>query len=152
MIKIKKSPTADTHYCDYKATTKDTLYNSSVQHIEDVEKGIRFFKNELTKAALFHDHDKLTDIDQFHEDFLTGFRQTTWWDNHRKVNRHHLLAHDGVPSDVNLIDVMEMIVDCVMAGMARTGRVYPLEIPPVVLQRAFDNTVELLKSNIEVEE
>ena len=81
---------------------------------------------------------------------MTGFAQTTWWDNHRKVNRHHLLQPDGVPEDVNLIDVIDMICDCVMAGMARSGSVYPLTIDADVLRRAFDNTVELLKKNVEV--
>jgi hypothetical protein len=51
---------------------------------------------------------------------------------------------------VNLIDVLDMIVDCVMAGMARTGSVYPLEIDQDVLRRAFENTVELLKANVAV--
>lgn len=55
-----------------------------------------------------------------------------------------------MPEDVNLIDVLEMIVDCVMAGMARTGNVYPLDIKNEVLRKAFDNTVELLKRNVEV--
>ena len=74
--------------------------------------------------------------------------ETEWWDNHRKVNRHHLLQEDGVPEDVNLIDVMEFIVDCVMAGMARSGSVYPLELDTKVLEKAFTNTVELLKGQI----
>jgi 4-aminobutyrate aminotransferase-like enzyme len=45
-----------------------------------------------------------------------------------------------------------MIVDCVMAGMGRTGTVYPLEIKPEVLMAAFQNTVELLKSEIVVDD
>lgn len=44
-----------------------------------------------------------------------------------------------------------MIVDCVMAGMARAGEVYPLDIDPDVLMRAFNNTADLLKENIVVE-
>ncbi|HUD75085.1 MAG TPA: hypothetical protein VMQ76_08430 [Terracidiphilus sp.] len=52
--------------------------------------------------------------------------------------------------DVNLIDVLDMICDCVMAGMARSGSVYPLNIKPEVLMTAFQNTVELLKANVTV--
>ena len=37
-----------------------------------------------------------------------------------------------------------------MAGMARSGSVYALNIDPEVLMRAFQNTVELLKKNVEV--
>lgn len=151
MIKIKKSKTADTRSCDFTQVSKDTLFSSSIQHIEDVSMGLDLFIAMIVEAKMKHDHDKLTDIDGFHRDFITGFKQTTWWDNHRKVNRHHLLADDGVPEDVNLIDVLEMIVDCVMAGMARTGEVFPLEIKPEILMAAFNNTVDLLKRNIEVE-
>ena len=150
-IKIKKSMTADSRTCDFSKVKKKTLYASSVQHIGDVQRGIEFLKEMLDSAAMAHDHDKISDIDGFHRDFITGFKQTTWWDNHRKVNRHHLLEEDGVPVDVNLIDVLDMIVDCVMAGMGRSGSVYPLEISEDVLKKAFSNTVEILKNAIEVE-
>ena len=152
MIIIKQSKTADTRACDFSKVTKEQLMLSSNQHIDDIQKGMEFFAWMLMQAAARHDYDKLSDIDGFHRDFLTGFKQTEWWDNHRKVNRHHLLQEDGVPEDVNLIDVFDMIVDCVMAGMGRSGSVYPLEIKPEVLMNAFNNTVELLKSNIKVEE
>lgn len=149
-IRIEKSPTADTMLCDFPNVNQGTLFTSSVQHIADVRNGLRFFCKKIADAAMVHDHDKLTDIEGFHRDFVTGFTQTTWWDNHRKVNRHHLLQADGVPADVNLIDVLDMIADCVMAGMARSGSVYPLNIDSEVLRRAFDNTVELLKAEVEV--
>ncbi len=151
MIKIKESKTADTRSCNYSDVTKEQLMESSVQHINDVTKGMIYFQNLLCDAGVAHDLDKLQDLDQFHTDFLTGFKQTIWWDNHRKINRHHLLQEDGVPKDVNLVDVIEMIVDCVMAGMARTGTVYPLDINPDVLMKAFHNTAELLKTQIIVE-
>jgi hypothetical protein len=109
------------------------------------------FAEMLGRAAAEHDADKIKDIDGFHHDFLTGFKETKWWDNHRKDNRHHLLQADGVPADVDLIDVLEMISDCVMAGMARSGSVYPLKISSEVLMRAFQNTVFLLQSNVTVE-
>lgn len=152
MITIKKSQTADTRTCDWAKVTKDQLQASSEQHIDDVKKGMEFFKGMMDEAIKQHDFDKLTDIDGFHADFLTGFKQTEWWDKHRKIARHHLLDEDGIPEDVNLIDVLDMIVDCVMAGMGRTGTVYPLEISPEVLKRAFNNTVEQLKVEIIVVE
>lgn len=152
MIIIKKSKTADTRSCDFTKVDKETLLRSSYQHIGDVSHGMKFLEYLLHKQAKEHDADKITDIDSFHSDFIGGFASTTWWDNHRKVNRHHLLSDDGVPSDVNLIDVLEMIVDCVMAGMGRTGTVYPHEIKPEVLMAAFNNTVELLKNEVVVED
>lgn len=150
MIEIQKSATADTRTCDFANTSKETLLASSHQHINDVRAAIAFMGDKLAEASAVHDHDKISDIDGFHRDFVTGFKQTTWWDNHRRVNRHHLLQDDGVPVDVNLIDVLDMVCDCVMAGMARSGSVYPLEIKDEILRRAFNNTVELLKANVSV--
>jgi hypothetical protein len=152
MIKIQPSQTADTRTCDYATVTKETLYASSQQHIGDVSMALGFFADQLDRAAENHDTDKLTDIDGFHADFVTGFKQTGWWDRHRKLNRHHLTQDDGIPSDVNLIDVLDYIADCVMAGMARSGSVYELKLPPELLERAFQNTVELLKREVVVEQ
>lgn len=152
MITIKKSPTADTRTCDFAKVSGDTLLSSSIYHIEDVRQGIELFRQKLAHAARVHDQDKLSDIDGFHRDFVTGFKEHSWWDRHKKLNRHHLLEPDGVPEDVNLIDVLDMIADCVMAGMARSGDVYPLKISDDVLKRAFENTVSLLKSQVKVSE
>jgi hypothetical protein len=150
MIEIRKSETADTRTCDFANVSKETLLASSKQHIHDVQVALGLFSRELYDAANRHDTDKITDIDSFHADFITGFKQTGWWDRHRKLNRHHLLQDDGVPADVNLIDVLDMIADCVMAGMARSGSVYPLDLKPEILRKAFENTVELLKQNVKV--
>ena len=150
MITISQSKTADTRSCDFSKVTKAQLRESSIQHIGDVKKGMDFFKGMIDKAAAQHDFDKLAALDHFHSDFVGGFKETGWWDEHRRINRHHLLQEDGIPSDVNLIDVLDMIVDCVMAGMGRTGTVYPLNISPEVLMKAFNNTTDLLKKQIEV--
>lgn len=151
MITITKSATADTRTCDFANTSKETLLASSRTHIGDVVKALAFFSGKLTEAAGEHDYDKLTTIDWFHADFVTGFKETGWWENHRKIHRHHLGQEDGVPADVNLLDLLEYIADCVMAGMARSGSVYDLAITPELLEGAFKNTVELLKSNVAVE-
>lgn len=151
MIVIHKSPTADTRTCGVSTVTKAQLEASSRQHIADVMAGLEFFRERLKAAANIHDFDKLTEIDWFHRDFQTGFKQTGWWENHRKINRHHIDKPDGVPADVNLIDVLEHIADCVMAGMARSGSVYELKLPDELLQRAFKNTVDLLKSQVVVQ-
>jgi hypothetical protein len=152
MIQIKKSETADTRTCDYTKVSRDTLLASSIQHVGDVHQALGFFAAELLRAAGRHDFDKLSDIDGFHRDFVTGFRQTTWWDRHRQLNRHHLNEADGVRDDVNLIDVLDYVADCVMAGMARSGSVYELKLSSELLERAFQNTVTLLKARVVVEE
>ena len=152
MIIVEKSSTADTRTCDWSKVDRGTLLKSSLSHIADVQAGINFFTSMLKKAGANHDEDKVSDIDGFHKDFATGFKQTTWWDKHRKITRHHLLQDDGIPEDVNLVDVIEMIVDCVMAGMARAGEVYPLNIKTEVLMKAFNNTANILKDQVIVEE
>ena len=151
MIKIKKSKTADSRTCDFSKVTQDVLLASSKQHIMDVGKGMSFFIDMMEDAVNKHDHDKFSGIKQFHHDFVGGWKDTIWFDNHVKVNRHHLLVPEGVPKDVNLIDVIEMIVDCVMAGMGRSGNVYDLDIKPEVLMDAFKNTITLLKNEVVVE-
>lgn len=150
MIEIKTSPTADTRTCDFANVNKETLLNSSIQHMNDVHRGLAFFASELLVCAGRHDYDKLSDIDGFHRDFLTGFKQTEWWDKHRQLNRHHLNISDGVRDDVNLIDVLDFIVDCVMAGMARSGSVYKLELSSELLEKAFQNTVDLMRAQVVV--
>jgi len=151
MITIPKSATADTRTCDWSKVEKDELLEASKQHIQDVGRALDFFCEHLEHAAAYHDHDKMSAIDHFHSDFRTGFEEHGWWDNHRKLNRHHIDKADGVPDDVNLVDVLEHVADCVMAGMARSGKVTPLALPDEVLQRAFANTVELLKATVRVE-
>ena len=153
MITIQKSQTADTRTCDYANTSKETLLASSEQHIRDVRKALDYFMARVCEAGQRHDTDKITDIDGFHADFVRGFGPDaqTWWTKHRAINRHHLTMADGIPADVNLIDVLDFIADCVMAGMGRSGSVYPLQLPPELLERAFQNTVALLKSQVVVE-
>lgn len=152
MISIKKSQTADTRTCDWSKVTEETLLQSSRQHIGDVQKGLGFLCERLSAIAQMHDFDKISEIQWFYKDFKTGFKQTTWLDNHRKINRHHIDNPNGIPDDVNLIDVLEHIVDCVMAGMARSGNIYPIQLSNDLLQKALENTVSLLKNNITIEE
>jgi hypothetical protein len=148
MIKVNKSSTADTRTCDWSV---DELLEASGEHIRDVRRAMATFASHIVKQAMDHDFTKVDEINQFHSDFSTGFKTTIWWDNHRKVERHHLSHADGVRDDVNLIDVLEYIADCVMAGKARSGTVTPLVIEPSVLVRAFENTWKELADNVEVE-
>jgi hypothetical protein len=157
-ITIGQSQTADTRTCDFANVTKETLFESSRQHIRDVRAALDFFRQCLIVAGQNHDPDKLSDIDGFHADFVTGFKQTGWWDRHRQLNRHHIidmagnLVKDGIRDDVNLIDVLDYVADIVMAGKARSGEVTFTPGPEVagLLLKALVNTVELLKSQVVV--
>jgi hypothetical protein len=149
-IVIKKSPTADTRTCDFSKVSIEQLRESSENHIGDVKEAMCLFRNMILHAANDHDRTKLSHLEQFHEDFKTGFNQTSWYELHKKEERHHLDSPDGVRDDVNLIDVLEHVCDCVMAGMARSGQVRPLNLPDEVLKNALQNTVNLLVSRIKV--
>ena len=150
-ITIHPSPTADSRTSDPSTVSIDQLRDSSMAHIADVQRGLALFQYMLADAATRHDTDKITDLAGFYANFQTGFAEQDWFDRHRKLNRHHLFQSDGVPKDVNLIDVLDLIADCVMAGLGRAGEVYPLNLDPDVLMTAFKNTVELLKAHVVVE-
>jgi hypothetical protein len=146
IIEIQKSSTADTRTCDFKNVSEDTLAYSSKQHIRDVRQGINLWCEMLVQAGEMHDFTKMGRLGWFHSDFITGFKEHGWGDMHRQAERHHLSNPDGVPNDVNLVDVLEYITDCVMAGKARSGKVHRLEISAEVLMKAFENTAKLLES------
>jgi len=57
----------------------------------------------------------------FYKDFKNDFKTQDWYELHKNKERHHLSVESGIPSDVNLIDVIEFLIDGVMAGMARSG-------------------------------
>lgn len=151
-IKIKKSNVADTRTCDWSKVTKDQLLIASRQHIFDVQKAFEHFIIKMQEAASNHDFDKITEIDQFYEDFKTGFKQQIWYDNHKKVNRHHLNCEEGTRDDVDLVDVFEYLIDCVMAGLGRSGKVSPIDIPNELLNKAFQNTIMKLISIVDIED
>ena len=154
MIIIKKSKNADTRTCDWSKITRDELLKNSVRHIGDVMAGMKFFKGLCDRAGYFHDHTKIICIKEFHEDFKHGFKEghQSWWKMHQREERHHLKNAEYVQEDVNLIDILEMITDGVMAGLARSGEYRQEEIPDELLRKAFNNTIKLLLKNVKVEE
>ena len=151
-IKIGKSPSADSRTAK-KKITKDELLKSSEMHIGDVQKACAFLALNLLEAGVHHDHTKISGIDDFYADFTSGaitedFKGRKWYSEQHLTERHHLT--DRCPEDVNLIDVLERIADIVTAGLARSGEVYDDMLGPEVLAKAYKNTIELLKQNIEV--
>ena len=45
-----------------------------------------------------------------------------------------------------------MIVDCTCAGLARSGEVRDLEINAEILEKAVNNTTQLIKSMVKITE
>lgn len=151
-IRIKKSTTADSRTCDWTKVTKEQLLESSKQHIEDVYKGFDFFIELMKRQKYFHDTTKINDIDGFFEDFKTGFKRTVWWQEHQKKERHHFNNPEFIQEDINLIDILDQIVDGVMAGMARSGEYRQENVSKELLEKAYNNTVKILLNAVEVEE
>ena len=155
MLKIRRGRSADTRSADHEVTKEELLYNSE-QHIGDVRQAMRYFAERLLATAEKHDWTKIDGIDQFHKDFQQvqqhggNFKELPWHRRHVAEERHHLT--DRVPDDVNLFDVLERVADITMAGMARNGEVYTDELPADVLVKAYQNTIELLKNEIIVED
>lgn len=151
MIKIKQSKTADSRNCDFTKVSKEQLFESSIQHIDDIRKGFEFFRALMYERATLHDKTKITHIDDFHRNFVSGFKETDWWELHQANERHHFNNAEYIPKDVNLVDILDQIIDGVMAGMARSGSYRQEFISPELLTIAYKNTVELLLKNVEVE-
>lgn len=129
------------------AAKKDTLY-----HIEAVKKCGNAFIKLIKEQFSHHDYTKLGDhLSEFTLGLNKGFdspEMDKWYEMHVTTERHHLIKH--IPADVNLVDVLEMLCDCCSAGMARTGKVYDVDVPDEVLRLAVKNTVNMIISSIEV--
>lgn len=150
MIEITKSPDADSRTAKEDLTVEE-LKRSTESHISDVSKGLWLIIEMIEGRASAHDHTKLENIEDFHAALTSGhIKDTNWYQKHITEERHHLKSY--VHQDVTLVDVIEHVVDCTMAGLARSGSVYDIDIPPEVLTMAVNNTVELLKKNTKIVE
>ena len=149
MVKIKK----DVGKTVEELTPEELLKNTK-EHIESVTSGLSFFSRMLLESGKNHDFTKLEYDEEFYDALVKGDLRTNdnniWFQKHITEERHHL--SNRVPDDVNLVDIFEYLVDCVMAGLARSGEVREVKIYDGVLQKAFQNTIELLKINTEVSE
>lgn len=155
-VSIRRSQNCDTRSADRKVSKEDLLKNSK-QHIEDVARALEWMAAKLRAAAARHDYTKIENIEQFHHDFkytqdgnVADFKQMTWFKDYHLKERHHL--NDRCPEDVDMFDVLERIADIVMAGMARTGKVFDDTIKPGILIMAYKNTIEKLKASTRVVE
>lgn len=155
MVKIFKNPNGDTRTAP-KNVTFEEFQEANDMHREDVNQVMYELSQMIDKRGENHDCTKKSQEKMFYDNFLstmnngTDFVNDEWYQLHIKAERHHLLSH--CPDDVNLIDVLEMISDCVCAGMARSGEIRDLEIGIDILNRAVQNTAMMIKDMIEVKE
>lgn len=154
-IKIKRNTLGDTRTATYVPTYKE-FRDSNRMHIDDVKNMMSALSGEIRSAGIRHDYTKISDEGSslFYRELCAtiegkmNFTKGEWYPMHVRTERHHL--NEYCPDNVNLIDVLEMICDCVCAEMARSGEVRPVEILPEILQKAVENTVKLCKEHVEV--
>ena len=151
MIEIKKNPNGDTRTAP-KGITFEEFQEANDMHIYDVASVMYELSKMIDLAGEHHDCTKKSQERMFYRDFVNtqengdDFTKSEWYSLHTKAERHHLLS--CCPEDVNLIDVLEMIADCVCAGMARSGEIRDLEINSDILNRAVQNTSNIIKQMI----
>ena len=156
IVKMERNCLGDTRTATH-MPTREEFREANWSHKDDVLNLAVAFATELRSRVGNHDWTKVQAPydEMFYElmkstiedgaDFMDG----EWARLHFDVlERHHLSRH--CPSDVTLFDVLEMLFDCVSAGMTRSGSVYPIEISNEILQKAVSNTVDYLVKHIEV--
>lgn len=154
-IKIRFSPNGDTRTAEKRHIIFEEFSKANTLHRLDVSSVMFAISELIRKCGIAHDWTKKSEEEKFFKDFTEAreegknFIELGWYDYHINTERHHI--NNRCPDDVNLIDVIEMIVDCCCAGMARRGEVSDISISDQDLRKAFNNTIELVKNMIELE-
>ena len=155
-IKIKENKLGDTRTATRTPTISE-FEQANRLHYEDVKNMMSEIASEIRNRGAMHDYTKLREPNKslFYRELcatiegkMNDFTEGEWYLMHCATERHHLNVF--CPDDVNLIDVIEMICDCVCAGMARTGEVRPIEIDADILKKAIQNTVTLLADAVKI--
>ena len=152
-IKILFDSNGDTRTADHLSSYEE-IKAATESHQKDVSNIMNFISDAICSAGVWHDFTKTYRLQQFYKEFTEykqsgkDFTKSDWYQMHIRAERHHL--NNNCPEDVDLIDVIEMIADCVAAGLARSGYVRPVEIPEDVLKKAVTNTAKMIESQCEV--
>lgn len=157
-MKIKRNSLGDTRTA-IRVPDFIEFTNANVSHRTDVKTMMKHIAEDISVQGEAHDYTKTVEPYRslFYRELcakiegkIDSFTDGEWYPMHCSTERHHLNEH--CPDDVNLIDVLEMICDCVCAGMARSGSVYPVTISSDILQKAVKNTVDMCINSVEFEE
>jgi hypothetical protein len=135
--------------------SKEVLLRESHLHRSHVRKVMAALAAELLERAERHDETKVSPegIEGFHDAFTrtmrkeVEFKNHPWWTLHL-TEKHHL--NDRLHEDADLLDLLEMVVDCACAGMARTGTVFPIAVPDATLQHLLRNMAAKVIGSIDV--
>ena len=154
-IKLKRNGCGDSRHAP-KDTTFEQFHEANLSHITDVQNVMTRVSIILNLQGKKHDWTKLEFEDEFWQDFQDSllnngdFVNGKWYQRHVHTEKHHPTSY--CHEDIDLLDIIEMIVDCVCAGKARAGKVRPMEINDEILKKAFENTVKLVDDLTEVDE
>lgn len=142
---------------EYGYNDVDELFLDTINHIRDVERVMSAVGGYVEEIGEWHDWSKLEYFNEFQKDCLERlstpeFKKRSWYNIHTVKERHHI--NSNCPEDVNLFDLIEMIVDCVVAGKTRSGEVKEefLVVPDEVISKAYYNTVKLMSAKIVVKD
>lgn len=157
-VYIKPNGNGDTRTANHIPTYKE-VYEANEMHIADVNRIMNELGWELLHRGGKHDITKTVLSKMFYHDMVRTmkgdmkFEDGEWAKIHYfdSCERHHLHRH--VPDDVNFIDILEMVCDCVCAGKARGGKDFVnVQLSDDIIVKAFYNTVELINEHVVVKE
>ena len=155
-VTIKRNPLGDTRTTT-RVPTFAEFETANRGHVEHVRSMMWNIADDIKRQGREHDNTKINEPNRslFYRELcekiegkIDSFTDGKWYPMHCQRERHHL--NDRCPDDVNLIDVLEMICDCVCAGMARKGNVYPVTISSEILQKAVENTTNMCIEAVEM--
>lgn len=146
-VTIHKNQNGDSRTAS-KGTNFNQFFEARIMHKNDVKAVMEAISEIVKNNGESHDWTSVEYAEEFFADFSdvlnngAVFENGRWWNRHINLERHHLLSK--CPEDVNLLDVIEMVVDCVCAGKTRSREVRDLEISTDILEKALKNTVKLV--------
>ena len=156
IVEIDKSPNADSRTADKGKVSFEDFSKATDMHREDVKNVIYELARRLREIGDKHDWTKKEQEDEYYDSYVTSkkngtdFHKSGWYKNHVKEERHHIKYH--VAPDINLLDILEVVCDHCCDELVEKGRVGKMYIDEDVLMKAFNNTVELVKSFIRLDD
>ena len=156
IVEIDKSPNADSRTADKGKVSFEDFSKATDMHREDVKNVIYELARRLREIGDKHDWTKKEQEDEYYDSYVTAkkngtdFHKSDWYRNHVKEERHHIKYH--VAPDINLLDILEVICDHCCDELVVKGKVGKMDIDEDVLMKAFNNTVELVKSFIRLDD
>lgn len=153
---IKPSNNADSRTADKDRNISfEEFITSTEMHRDDVRRTMDSFAQDIIQRGKDHDWTKIARSMEFYTQFTkakeegTNFKDSDWYKYHTTEERHHL--NTRVPEDVNLIDIIEYLCDCICAGYARSGNVYHIDITNDTLRKAYENTQDMIEKAVKLE-